>query len=110
MLLFLFIAFNLGLLALAAGVALLIWSLRTKEIGSPLAKAAGAIVSVLALFGVIYLTFNIVSAMTEKPMMPPPGSGPMHPGMERPGMEKPGMQGHGQTPGQGPGMQKPPKQ
>lgn len=98
MLLFLFIAFNLGLLALAAGVALLIWSFRNNDVGSQLAKATGAVVGILALAGIIYLTFNIVSALTEKPMMPPPGSAPMHQGAP----------GHG--PGQGQGPHKPAKQ
>lgn len=70
MLLFLFIAFNLGLLALAAGVLLSIWGLRTNEIGATTAKIAGILISVLAIAGLSYLGANMVRALADQPAPP----------------------------------------
>ncbi|HSX20387.1 MAG TPA: hypothetical protein VLG38_04620 [Gammaproteobacteria bacterium] len=87
MVLFLFMAFNLGLLALAAGAFVLVWSLRNSDVGSNIARAVGVIISVLALISLVYLGSDLMRAMTGGHNIQRPAGMPVPP-------PQPSMQGH----------------
>ena len=66
-------AFEIGLIALAAGIALILWSIRNEEKRANIARICGYIIAILAIFNMLCISYYIVRYWHEGYFQTPAG-------------------------------------